>query len=65
MATIKEIYDFAVKYHSLYVNPQTTEREVEDGFADQCFSFEFEMDCGNKFIETFSNDVFYNNNDYK
>lgn len=63
MATNKEIHDFAVKYHSLYVNPQTTEREVEEGFADECFSFGFEMDCGNKFIETFSSDAFYKNNE--
>ena len=61
MADNMAIHDFAVKYHSLYVNPQTTEREVEDGFADQCFSFGFEMDCGNKFVDIFSSDAFYKN----
>lgn len=61
MTDKKEIYSFAVKYHSLYVNPQTTERDVEEGFADQCFSFGFEMDCGNRFIETFSSNAFYKN----
>lgn len=34
MAEMREIHDFAVKYHSLYVNPQTVERDVEEGFAD-------------------------------
>ncbi|MBD5383413.1 MAG: hypothetical protein HDR72_00245 [Ruminococcaceae bacterium] len=63
MVTIKEIHDFAIKYHSLYVSPQTTEREVKDGFADLCFSLGFEMDCGNKFIENFSSDAFYKNNE--
>lgn len=63
MATNKEIHDFAVKYHGLYANPQTTECEIEDGFADQCFSFGFEMDCGNKFIEIFSSDAFYKNDE--
>ena len=63
MAAIKEIHEFADKYYSLYVNSQTTEHEVEDGFADQCFFFKFEMDCGNKFIETFSCDAFYKNDE--
>lgn len=61
MAEKKAIHEFAVKYHSLYVNPQTTECEVKDGFADQCFAFNFEMDCGNRFIDTFSSDAFYKN----
>lgn len=59
MAEIKAIHDFAIKYHSLYVNPQTTEHEVEEGFADLCFAFGFEVDCGNRFIEAFSSDAFY------
>lgn len=61
MAENKAIHEFAVKYSRLYVNPQTTEREVEEGFADQCFAFDFEMDCGNRFIDTFSSDAFYKN----
>lgn len=61
MTAKKEVHDFAVRYHSLYVNPQTVESEVEEGFADQCFTFRFEMDCGKRFIDTFSNDAFYKN----
>lgn len=41
MAENKAIHNFALKYHRLYVNLQTTEYDVEDGFADKCFSFEF------------------------
>ena len=63
MGERKKIHDFAVKYHSLYVNPQTTEREVEDGFSDQCFALGFEMDCGERFIETFSKGAFYEKED--
>lgn len=59
MAERKEIHDFAVKYRSLYMNPQTTDREVMEGFADQCFSLGFRMDCGNRFIKKFSSDAFY------
>jgi len=61
MAEMSEIHDFAVKYHSLYVNPQTTNFDVKDGFAEQCLAFGFEMDCGNRFIATFSSGAFYEN----
>lgn len=30
MAENKEIHEFAVKYHSLYVNPQTTEKYIDN-----------------------------------
>ena len=30
-------------------------------FSDQCFVFGFEIDCGDRFIETASSDVFYKN----
>lgn len=58
MAEMKIIHDFAVKYHSLYVDPQTTELDVEKGFAKQCFALGFKMDCGNSFIDAFSADAF-------
>lgn len=59
MAEMREIHEFAVKYYSLYVHPQTIEREVEEGFGDKCFALGFEMDCGNRFIDSFSVDAFY------
>ena len=57
----KGIHDFAVKYYWLYKNPQTTEIEVEEGFAEQCFDFGFEMDCGNRFIEAYSTEALVSN----
>ena len=60
MRDMQKLHEFAIRYYVLYENPDTTEREVEDGFADICFSFEFEMDCGNAFIETYSEEAFYN-----
>lgn len=54
------INDFAVEYYNLYADPKTKEREVEDGFADICFAFGFKMDCGNAFIEIYSEEAFYN-----
>ena len=60
MAEMQEVHEFAVKYYSLFVNPQTAERDVEEGFSAQCFALGFEMDCGKRFIEVFSSDAFYN-----
>lgn len=65
MADKKKIHNFAVRYYGLYFSPQTTEREVKDGFDEQCFALDFKMDCGKRFIETFSNEAFYNNGDLK
>lgn len=36
MTQNKKILDFAMKYYYLYLNPQTTEAEVTDGFAEAC-----------------------------
>lgn len=36
MTLDKKILDFAMKYYYLYLNPQTTEGEVTDGFAEAC-----------------------------
>lgn len=60
MRDMQKLHEFAIMYHALYENPKTDEIEVEDGFADKCFSFGFEMDCGKAFIEIFSEDAFYN-----
>lgn len=54
MAEKKDTHEFAAKYHSIYVNPKTTEDEVEKGFGDQHFPFGFETDCGNRFTGTFT-----------
>lgn len=36
MTQDKKILDFAMKYYYLYLNPQTTEGEVTNGFAEAC-----------------------------
>lgn len=49
----KEIYAFAKYYFNIYRNPKSTNFQVEDGFADKCFSLGFEMDSGNSFCERY------------
>ena len=49
----KEIYAFAKYYFNLYRNPKSTNFQVEEGFADKCFSLGFEMDTGVSFLEKF------------
>ena len=61
MVDKQRIHAFAIKYHTLYVNPQTEEKDVFDAFADQCFAFGFEMDCGKRFKGTYSSAAFNNN----
>ena len=58
MVEMNKIHEFAVKYYDLYSNSQTTEREVLNDFAEQCFDFGFEMDCGNSFVEAYSMEAF-------
>lgn len=53
MVANKAMHDFAVKYHNLYTNPQTTERDVESTFANECFALGFKMDCGERFNNAF------------
>lgn len=53
MTTKQKIYDFAVRWLEKYRSNRTTEQEVFDGFADECVSLGFEMDCGNSFEEVF------------
>lgn len=61
MANKKEIHNFAVRYYNLYFSLQTDEREVKEGFGEQCLALGFKMDCGKRFIKTFSNDALYKN----
>ena len=42
----KEIYAFAKYYFNIYRNPKATNFQVEEGFADKCFSLGFQMDSG-------------------
>ena len=49
----KDIYAFAKYYFNLYRNPKATNFQVEEGFADKCFSLGFQMDSGNSFCEKY------------
>lgn len=51
----KDIYAFAKYYFNIYRNPKATNFQVEEGFADKCFSLGFQMDSGNSFCEKYSN----------
>ena len=44
--TTHPLHQFAQKYYTLYTSPSTTEPEVEEHFADECFALNFQMDCG-------------------
>lgn len=49
----KDIYAFAKYYFNIYRNPKATNIQVEEGFADKCFSLGFQMDSGNSFCEKY------------
>lgn len=53
----KKINEFAEKYLSLY-KEDTTDINLEETFADECFSLGFEMDYGQHFIELYSRNAF-------
>lgn len=49
----KDIYAFAKYYFNIYRNPKASNFQVEEGFADKCFSLGFQMDSGNSFCEKY------------
>lgn len=49
----KDIYAFAKYYFNVFRNPKASNFQVEEGFAEKCFSLGFEMDCGKSFIEKY------------
>ena len=49
----QKINAFATKYLDLFRNPKTTNIQVEETFADECFALGFEMDSGNSFCEKY------------
>ncbi|SHJ26663.1 hypothetical protein [Parasporobacterium paucivorans] len=55
MADIKQVYEFAVKWFKKYRSTKTSEIEVEEGFAEECFALGFKMDCGESFQKAFPN----------
>lgn len=56
----EQIHAFAIRYFDIFRNPSSTDRQVVEGFADECFSLGFKMDCGESFCEKYNkafNDV--------
>jgi len=49
----KDIYAFAKYYFNIYRNPKATNFQVEEGFAEKCFSLGFKMDTGVSFLEKY------------
>ena len=58
MVSMQQVNDFARGGLTLYKADSTTEGMVTEGFADDCFALEFEMDTGKGFITAFSEDAF-------
>jgi len=50
---IQMINEFANKYFDLFRSPKTSNFQVEEGFADECFALEFKMDSGDSFCEKY------------
>lgn len=46
---IKKIHEFSLYWLGKYEKPETQDYELEEGFAEECFSLGFEMDCGKSF----------------
>ncbi|MCD8314311.1 MAG: hypothetical protein LUD44_01520 [Firmicutes bacterium] len=51
----KRIHEFALHWYVLFADETATGYQQCDdtSFADSCFSFGFEMDCGNAFMEAY------------
>lgn len=48
------VHAFAVQYYDAYTSETADEWELQDSkFADICWALGFEMDCGNRFCETY------------
>ena len=52
---MSKIHDFAMKWFDIFRNKNTTDMEIVENqsFADDCFSFEFKMDCGEAITNAF------------
>lgn len=58
---MSKIHDFSMKWFDAFRNNNTKDMDIVDdqSFADDCFSFEFKMDCGEAIIKAFpDNNVF-------
>lgn len=53
MARNKEIHDFAIKYHNLFSNPQTSENAVMSTFGEECQTLGFDLHTGENLQNAF------------
>lgn len=47
------LHEFANKWLAKYRDNNTSERDVTEGFDDECFALKIEMDCGKAFAQTY------------
>ncbi|MCI9536239.1 MAG: hypothetical protein HFG53_15815 [Lachnospiraceae bacterium] len=61
----KRIHEFSLYWLGKYKKPETQDYELEEGFASECFSLGFEMDCGKAFESVYGSAAFHNADDVK
>lgn len=49
----EQIHAFANHYFDIFRDPKASNFQVEEGFAEKCFTLGFEMDSGNSFCEKY------------
>ena len=49
----EQIHAFANHYFDIFRDPNASNFQVEEGFAEKCFALGFEMDSGNSFCEKY------------
>ena len=54
---MQKLHQFAEKYYQLYKNPNTRDRDVFEGFAEECFSLGLKSDLGKSFVEAYSQEA--------
>ena len=62
---IKKIHEFSLYWMGKYEKPETQDYELEEGFAGECFSLGFEMDCGKSFESAYGSAALHNAGDLK
>ena len=60
----KEIHEFSLKWIKKFQEKNWNFYEIfeSDEFPNECWSLGFEMDCGNKFVETYGAEMMKGNN---
>lgn len=61
----KKIHKFSLYWLGKYKNPETQDYELEEGFAGECFSLGFKMDCGKTFESAYGSVAFHDADELK